>query len=81
MISSLANIAHTRRTTVLDDIQGTPIWPSVYDGRAVVGKSWLDHAAGMPLEENIRLFKEADKAGDVSRKITWAYVLAPDRSG
>ncbi|KXX81998.1 Nitronate monooxygenase [Madurella mycetomatis] len=62
----------TVKTPVLDDIQGTPVWPSVYDGRAVIGKSWLDHAAGMPLDENIRLFKEADKAGDVSRKITWA---------
>jgi nitronate monooxygenase len=29
----------------------------------------------MPLEENIRLFKEADKAGDTSRKITWACVF------
>ncbi|KAL2129500.1 hypothetical protein VTI74DRAFT_7668 [Chaetomium olivicolor] len=61
----------TVKTPVLDDIQGTAIWPSIYDGRALRGKSWQDHAAGMPLEENIRLFKEADKAGDVSRKITW----------
>jgi nitronate monooxygenase len=59
---------------VLDDIQGTPIWPGIYDGRALTGKSWQDHAAGMPLEENIRLFNEADKAGDASRKITWVCV-------
>ncbi|GAB1316255.1 hypothetical protein MFIFM68171_06465 [Madurella fahalii] len=62
----------TVKTTVLDDIQGTPIWPSVYDGRAVIGKSWQDHAAGMSLDENIRLYKEAAEAGDVSRKIIWA---------
>ncbi|KAK4100029.1 hypothetical protein N658DRAFT_525035 [Parathielavia hyrcaniae] len=61
----------TVKTPVLDDIQGTPIWPDIYDGRALAGKSWQDHAAGMPLEENIRLFQEADKAGDQSRKITW----------
>ncbi|KAL1844154.1 hypothetical protein VTJ49DRAFT_3810 [Mycothermus thermophilus] len=62
----------TVKTSVLDDIKGTTIWPTIYDGRALVGKSWQDHAAGMPLEENIRLFKEAAAAGDVSRTITWA---------
>ncbi|KAL2264952.1 hypothetical protein VTJ83DRAFT_7462 [Remersonia thermophila] len=62
----------TVKTPVLDDIQGTPIWPAAYDGRALIGKSWLDHAAGLPLEENVRRFKEADAAGDDSRKITWA---------
>ncbi len=66
----------SRRTAVLDDIQGTPIWPSVYDGRALAGKSWQDHAAGMPVDENIRQFKAADEAGDTSRKITWAWVPA-----
>ena len=64
----------TARTAVLDDIQGTAIWPSVYDGRALAGKSWQDHAAGTPVDENIRLFKAADEAGDTSRKITWAWV-------
>ncbi|KAK4249736.1 hypothetical protein C7999DRAFT_39219 [Corynascus novoguineensis] len=62
----------TVKTSVLDDIQGTAIWPSIFDGRGLVGKSWQDHMAGMPLEENIRLFKEADQAGNTSRKITWA---------
>ncbi len=28
----------------------------------------------MPLDENVRLFKAADEAGDTSRKITWAWV-------
>jgi nitronate monooxygenase len=61
----------TVKTPVLDDIQSTAIWPDVYDGRGLIGKSWQDHVAGMPLEENIQLFKEADAAGDTSRKITW----------
>ncbi|AEO64548.1 uncharacterized protein THITE_49067, partial [Thermothielavioides terrestris NRRL 8126] len=62
----------TVKTSVLDDIQSTAIWPGIYDGRGLIGKSWQDHLAGMSVEENIRLFKEADKAGDTSRKITWA---------
>ncbi|KAL2115507.1 hypothetical protein VTJ04DRAFT_9762 [Mycothermus thermophilus] len=63
----------TVKTPVLDEIQGTgSVWPDVYDGRALVTKSWLDHLAGMPLEENIRLFKEAEEKGEVERKVTWA---------
>ncbi|KAH6617293.1 hypothetical protein F5144DRAFT_606799 [Chaetomium tenue] len=61
----------TVKTPLLDDIQSTAIWPDVYDGRGLIGKSWQDHVAGVPLEENIRLFKEADSVGDTSRKITW----------
>ncbi|KAK4240191.1 hypothetical protein C8A03DRAFT_42232 [Achaetomium macrosporum] len=61
----------TVKTPLLDDIQSTAIWPGIYDGRGLIGKSWQDHVAGMSLEENIRLFKEADAAGDTSRKITW----------
>ena len=33
----------------------------------------------MPLEENIRLFKKADAAGDTSRKITWVCVAPKHR--
>jgi hypothetical protein len=69
--------ANQIRTPILDNIQSTAIWPGIYDGRGLIGKSWQDHLAGMPLEENIRLFKEADEAGDTSRKITWAYVGFP----
>ena len=34
----------------------------------------------MPVDENVRLFKAADEAGDTSRKITWAWVFWTTRS-
>ncbi|KAK4195926.1 putative 2-nitropropane dioxygenase [Triangularia verruculosa] len=62
----------TFKHTVMDDIQGSTIWPEVYDGRAIVGDSVEDHLRGVPAEENIRLFKEAAEKGETSRMITWA---------
>ncbi|KAK4172785.1 putative 2-nitropropane dioxygenase [Triangularia setosa] len=62
----------TFKHTVMDDIQGTTIWPKVYDGRAIVGNSVEDHLNGVPSEENIRLFKEAAEKGETNRMITWA---------
>lgn len=43
----------------------------MYDGRALIGKSYQDHAAGTPVDENARKFKEAKEAGDTSRMVTW----------
>ncbi|KAJ6445039.1 2-nitropropane dioxygenase protein [Purpureocillium lavendulum] len=63
--------AITIKSTVHDDIQGTPIWPGLYDGRAIVGDSYRDHEAGLPMEENIKKYQDAKQAGDVSRAITW----------
>ncbi|KAK0666344.1 putative 2-nitropropane dioxygenase [Cercophora samala] len=62
----------TFKHTVMDDIQGTTIWPKIYDGRAIVGDSVEDHINGVPTEENIRLFKEAAEKGETNRMITWA---------
>lgn len=56
----------------MDDIQGTTIWPKIYDGRAIVGGSVEDHLNGVPVEDNIRLFKEAAEKGETDRTITWA---------
>ncbi|VUC25751.1 unnamed protein product [Clonostachys rosea] len=63
--------ASTVKSTVLDDIQGSAIWPKLYDGRALVGESWRDHEGGMPVKENAEKLKEAVRGGDESRKIIW----------
>ncbi|KAH7630353.1 hypothetical protein B0T09DRAFT_147208 [Sordaria sp. MPI-SDFR-AT-0083] len=55
-----------------DQINSTKIWHNVYDGRAVRGASYDDHAAGLPFEENDKKFKEAASVGDNSRAVTWA---------
>uniref|UniRef100_A0A8H7N5P4 Nitronate monooxygenase domain-containing protein n=1 Tax=Bionectria ochroleuca TaxID=29856 RepID=A0A8H7N5P4_BIOOC len=63
--------ASTVKSTVLDDIQSTAIWPKLYDGRALIGESYKDHEAGMPVKDNVEKFKEAAQGGDESRKIIW----------
>ena len=62
----------TIKSTVHDDIQGTGFWPAKYDGRAVIGRSYEDHAAGLSMEDNVKQFKAAREAGDPSRTIVWA---------
>ncbi|KAM7221314.1 Nitronate monooxygenase [Rhypophila decipiens] len=64
--------ASTVKTTFHDDIQGTTNWPKLYDGRAIRGSSYEDHAKGLPLEENVKLFNEAKEAGDNSRVVMWS---------
>lgn len=66
---------HQNRSHFHDQINSTTIWHDVYDGRAVRGASYDDHAAGLPFEENHKKFKEAASAGDNSRAVTWAYVF------
>ena len=60
-----------------DDIQGTSFWPDIYDGRALIGDSYRDHLAGLPMEENIKKYNDAKLAGELNRMVTWAYVLRP----
>lgn len=61
----------TTKSTMFDDIQGTAIWPTVYDGRAIIGDSFKDHLSGLSVEENIAKYKAALENGNTSRKIVW----------
>lgn len=70
--SYLLHADRSKRSTFHDDIQGTTIWPSPYDGRAIISQSYLDHASGLTLAENLKKFKEAKDAGDNSRMVIWA---------
>ena len=56
----------------MDDIQGTAIWPDVYDGRAIIGDSYKDFVSGISEEDNVAKYKQALETGDTSRKIVWA---------
>ncbi|KAJ9156470.1 Nitronate monooxygenase [Pleurostoma richardsiae] len=64
--------ASTIKSTFHDDVQGTKLWPSMYDGRAIIGESYKDHVEGLSLEENAKKHAEAKEAGESSRLITWA---------
>ncbi|KAH8895929.1 FMN-dependent 2-nitropropane dioxygenase [Thozetella sp. PMI_491] len=64
--------ASTVKSTFHDDLNNMNIWPSTYDGRAIVTESYKDHLAGLSLEENLKKFAEAKEADDASRFIMWA---------
>ena len=55
---------NTIRTKVYDQLRGTTDWPNHYGGRAVINQSFLDHKAGLTLEQNTRLYEHYLKRGD-----------------
>ena len=55
---------NTMRTTVYDSVRGTAGWPKDYNARGVLNHSFWDHAKGMTMEENKRLYEEALKKGE-----------------
>jgi len=54
----------TIRSSVYDTLRGTTDWPAGYGGRGVINRSYHDSLAGMPLEENKKLYNEAVEKGD-----------------
>lgn len=56
--------SNTTRTKLYDQLRGTTLWPEMYNARAVVNQSYYDAEAGMPLEENKRLYDVAMQEGD-----------------
>jgi len=72
LVSTADGSRSTIKSTVHDDIQGTALWPSAYDGRAIIGDSYKDFVSGLTIEENIAKYKEASERGETNRKIIWS---------
>ncbi|KAF7538496.1 hypothetical protein G7054_g2849 [Neopestalotiopsis clavispora] len=53
----------TVRAVIFDELRGPNIWPTTYNGRALLSKSYEDHVAGVPIEQ-IRESHTQAKAGD-----------------
>ncbi|CEN60102.1 hypothetical protein ASPCAL02543 [Aspergillus calidoustus] len=53
------------RSTVYDRIRGILSWPTRYDGRGIINKSYIDAMNGMSDEENKALYEEELKKGDL----------------
>lgn len=64
------------RSTIHDDLQGTGYWPATYDGRAIIGEAYNEHASGASVESLIEKYKAAGAAGQHSRRIVWWYVYS-----
>jgi len=56
----------TVSTRLHDDLSGRGVWPAPYSGRAIIGQSYNDSLAGLPLEENLAKNKSDN------RSIVWA---------
>ncbi|KAK6358687.1 hypothetical protein TWF730_008010 [Orbilia blumenaviensis] len=54
----------TTRTDVYDKLRGTTGWPEGYGGRGVINRSYVDSTQGVSFEENVKLYKQAEGAGD-----------------
>jgi nitronate monooxygenase len=54
----------TARSSVYDTLRNFTEWPERYGGRGIVNKSYHDAMAGMPWDENKKLYNEAVKTGD-----------------
>lgn len=69
-VSTIKSVQH-------DIFQSTDVWPQQYDGRAVIGSSYLDSQSGVADEEVIQRYNEARKLGQDDRRTVWAYVERP----
>lgn len=69
---TLTNNNGMYRSTFHDDLVGTKLWPSAYDGRAIITDSYKDHSSGLALQEIQAKFKAANDAGDTSRQMVWS---------
>ncbi|KAI9874811.1 MAG: hypothetical protein M1830_005622 [Pleopsidium flavum] len=54
----------TVRSDVYDNLRGTTGWPSKYNGRGLINRSYRDFETGLPQEENKRLYNEVLKTGE-----------------
>lgn len=54
----------TTRTLLYNHLRGTFGWPSDYQPRTIINKSFLDHQAGVAFEELKKRHDEAAKTGD-----------------
>lgn len=65
----------TERSNAYDQAFQTDFWPSHVDGRAISTNDLMkDYKAGLPLEERINRYKEANEAGKDSHLVMWAGV-------
>ncbi|EHL01299.1 putative Nitronate monooxygenase [Glarea lozoyensis 74030] len=68
---------YTVRSQVFDELRGPTIWPTGYDGRAVVSASYRDHLTGASIEELRSKTRQAEEKngkdyGVQGRSAVWA---------
>ncbi|KAK4561220.1 hypothetical protein LTR86_005175 [Recurvomyces mirabilis] len=51
----------TAKAKLFDELRGPNAWPDIYDGRCIVSESFMDHAAGVDIDEIRHRHAEAVK--------------------
>ena len=63
----------TTRTRIYDQVRGVGGWPPVYDGRAIVNKTFVEaELQGVPLETVKQRYEKAMQEGDFQRLTAYA---------
>ncbi|KAE8166983.1 hypothetical protein BDV40DRAFT_296013 [Aspergillus tamarii] len=72
IISTTDGASTTIKSRKHDVFNSTDIWPTQYDGRAIIGRSYEDFQSGVTDEEILRRHSDAREKGEDDRTIIWA---------
>ncbi|QMW40766.1 hypothetical protein G4B11_004046 [Aspergillus flavus] len=72
IVSTTDGTTTTIKSRKHDVFNSTDVWPSQYDGRAIIGRSYEDFQSGVTDEEILKRHNNAREKGEDDRTIIWA---------
>ncbi|KAE8322445.1 hypothetical protein BDV39DRAFT_196761 [Aspergillus sergii] len=72
IVSTTDGTTTTIKSRKHDVFNSTDVWPSQYDGRAIIGRSYEDFQSGVTDEEILKRHSHAKEKGEDDRTIIWA---------
>ncbi|KAF7618658.1 hypothetical protein AFLA_000310 [Aspergillus flavus NRRL3357] len=72
IVSTTDGTTTTIKSRKHDVFNSTDVWPSQYDGRAIIGRSYEDFQSGVTDEEILKRHSNAREKGEDDRTIIWA---------
>ncbi|KNG83756.1 2-nitropropane dioxygenase precursor [Aspergillus nomiae NRRL 13137] len=72
LVSTTDGATTTVKSRKHDVFNSTDFWPTQYDGRAIIGRSYEDFRSGVTDEEIVKRHRDAREKGENDRTIIWA---------
>ncbi|GAB1192860.1 hypothetical protein APSETT444_002059 [Aspergillus pseudonomiae] len=72
LVSTTDGATTTIKSRKHDVFNSTDFWPTQYDGRAIIGRSYEDFRRGVTDEEIVKRHRDAREKGENDRTIIWA---------
>ncbi|PIG89429.1 hypothetical protein AARAC_003801 [Aspergillus arachidicola] len=72
IVSTIDGTTTTIKSRKHDVFNSTDVWPTQYDGRAIIGRSYQDFQSGVTDEEILKRHSKAREKGEDDRTIIWA---------